>query len=171
MCRKAGHSMMRRAPSTHPPEGPPTRTALMNRHEARWQQPRHPHKPPDRTSKPAPQASEPHRSRSAYSERLRRPTCRLLDERKPPDRTTDATGTTVRESRSRGCYQAALYNFERPHEALGQQVPASRYRPSLRPMPDRLPAPEYDSHEIVRTVSATKAYVSFKGRLWKVPAR
>src|SRR5260221_55599 len=58
-----------------------------------------------------------------------------------------------------------VYNYERPHEALGQQVPASRYRPSLRPMPDRLPAPEYDSHEIVRTVSATTAYVSFKGRL------
>jgi transposase InsO family protein len=63
-----------------------------------------------------------------------------------------------------------VYNFERPHEALGQQVPASRYRPSLRSMPDRLPAPEYDSHEIVRTVSTTKAYVSFQGRLWKVPA-
>jgi transposase InsO family protein len=62
-----------------------------------------------------------------------------------------------------------VYNFERPHEALGQQVPASRYRPSLRAMPDRLPAPEYDSHEIVRIVPATKAYVSFKGRLWKVP--
>ena len=62
-----------------------------------------------------------------------------------------------------------VYNFERPHEALGQQVPASRYRPSLRSMPDRLSAPEYDSHEIVRTVSTTKAYVSFKGRLWKVP--
>jgi transposase InsO family protein len=62
-----------------------------------------------------------------------------------------------------------VYNFERPHEALGQQVPASRYRPSLRPMPDRLPVPEYDSHEIVRSVSSTKAYVSFKGRLWKVP--
>jgi hypothetical protein len=33
-----------------------------------------------------------------------------------------------------------------------------------------LPAPEYDGHEIVRSVSTTKAYVSFKGRLWKVPA-
>ena len=62
-----------------------------------------------------------------------------------------------------------VYNFERPHEALGQQVPASRYRPSFRSMPDHLPTPEYDSHEIVRSVSATKAYVSFKGRLWKVP--
>ena len=62
-----------------------------------------------------------------------------------------------------------VYNFERPHEALDQQVPASRYRPSKRPMPERLPEPEYDSHEIVRTVPATKAYVSFKGDPWKVP--
>jgi hypothetical protein len=36
-------------------------------------------------------------------------------------------------------------------------------------MPDHLAVPEYDSHEIVRTVPATKAYISFKGRLWKVP--
>ena len=62
-----------------------------------------------------------------------------------------------------------VYNFERPHEALDQQVPASRYRPSKRPMPDVLPEPEYDSTEIVRTVSRTKAYISFKGRPWKVP--
>ncbi|MDP4360486.1 integrase core domain-containing protein, partial [Escherichia coli] len=38
-----------------------------------------------------------------------------------------------------------IYNFERPHEALGQQVPASRYRPSLRRMPEHLPEPEYSS--------------------------
>ncbi len=63
----------------------------------------------------------------------------------------------------------AIYNLERPHEALSMEVPASRYRPSLRPMPPRLPEVEYDSNEIVRTVSTTKAYVSFKGRLWKVP--
>jgi len=62
-----------------------------------------------------------------------------------------------------------VYNFERPHEALDQQVPASRYRPSKRPMPERLPEPEYDSQEIVRTVPATKAYVSFNGDPWKVP--
>ena len=36
-------------------------------------------------------------------------------------------------------------------------------------MPDRLPEVEYDEGEIVRTVSTTKDYVSFKGRLWKVP--
>jgi hypothetical protein len=32
-----------------------------------------------------------------------------------------------------------------------------------------LPQIEYDEHEIVRTVGTTKSYVSFKGRLWKVP--
>jgi transposase InsO family protein len=62
-----------------------------------------------------------------------------------------------------------VYNFERPHEAIGQQVPASRYQPSQRAMPDRLPTVEYDAHEIVRIVPNTKAYVSFKNQLWKVP--
>jgi transposase InsO family protein len=62
-----------------------------------------------------------------------------------------------------------IYNFERPHEALGQQPPASRYRPSPRAMPKRLPEVEYDHGETVRTVPSTKAYVSFKGQLWKVP--
>jgi transposase InsO family protein len=63
----------------------------------------------------------------------------------------------------------SIYNHERPHEALCQDVPASRYRPSPRPMPDRMPQVEYDEADIVRTVGTTKAYVSFKGRLWKVP--
>lgn len=62
-----------------------------------------------------------------------------------------------------------VYNLDRPHEALGQNVPASRYQPSPRAMPDRLPEVQYDCTEIVRTVSTTKAYVAFKGRLWKVP--
>lgn len=62
-----------------------------------------------------------------------------------------------------------VYNFERPHQALDQEVPASRYRPSPRPMPDRLGKAEYDAGEIVRTVGLTKDYISFKGRLWKVP--
>lgn len=63
----------------------------------------------------------------------------------------------------------AIYNLDRPHEALHYDVPASRYRPSERPMPERLPTVEYDEHETVRSVSTTKAYVSFKGLLWKVP--
>jgi transposase InsO family protein len=62
-----------------------------------------------------------------------------------------------------------VYNLDRPHEALDQEVPASRYRPSARTMPERLPAVQYDQGEIVRQVGTTKAYLSFKGRLWKVP--
>jgi transposase InsO family protein len=62
-----------------------------------------------------------------------------------------------------------IYNLERPHQALDQDVPASRYRPSTRSMPDRLPTIEYDAHEIVRAIPTTKDYVSFKGRRWIVP--
>ena len=62
-----------------------------------------------------------------------------------------------------------VYNLERPHEALGQEVPASRYRPSVRPMPNRLPQVEYDQNETVRIVSSTKDYISFKGRPRLVP--
>lgn len=62
-----------------------------------------------------------------------------------------------------------VYNFERPHEALDQDVPANRYRPSARSMPSCLPNVEYDEHEIVRIVPSTKDYISFKARRWKVP--
>lgn len=61
------------------------------------------------------------------------------------------------------------YNHERPHEALDQACPVSRYRVSPRFMPDQVPSPQYDEHDIIRTVSTTKAYVRFKGRLWRVP--
>lgn len=63
----------------------------------------------------------------------------------------------------------SVYNFERPHEAIGDGVPASRYRPSPRAMPERLPEVEYDEGETVRRVPRSKDYVAFKGRCWKVP--
>lgn len=44
------------------------------------------------------------------------------------------------------------YNFERPHEALGQKRPASFYQPSLRPYPVKVPEVEYHSNVIVRRV-------------------
>lgn len=62
-----------------------------------------------------------------------------------------------------------IYNFERPHQGIGQAVPGSRYRPSPRAMPGRLPEPAYDEGEILRRVPTSKDYISFKGRLWKVP--
>jgi putative transposase len=45
------------------------------------------------------------------------------------------------------------YNEERPHEALGDQPPASRYEPSRRSLPARLPPIEYPGHMEVRRVS------------------
>jgi transposase InsO family protein len=62
-----------------------------------------------------------------------------------------------------------VYNLDRPHQALGQQVPADRYRPSSRAMPANPVQVTYDEHEIVRRVPTTKDYVQYKGRLWKVP--
>jgi transposase InsO family protein len=62
-----------------------------------------------------------------------------------------------------------LYNYERPHEALDLATPSSRWRRSSRSMPKQPPAVEYDEGEVVRVVSSTKAYISFKGRLHRVP--
>lgn len=62
-----------------------------------------------------------------------------------------------------------IYNLERPHEALDQEVPASRYRPSPRAMPEHVLEIDYDEGEIVRTIPASKDYISFKGRPWIVP--
>jgi putative transposase len=45
------------------------------------------------------------------------------------------------------------YNQERPHEALAYQVPAARYQPSPRRLPDVLPPIEYPGHLEVRLVS------------------
>jgi transposase InsO family protein len=56
------------------------------------------------------------------------------------------------------------YNTERPHEALHLEVPASRYRPSLRPMPEKLPAVEYLAQDEVRKVRI-KGEVKFQGHL------
>jgi hypothetical protein len=40
-----------------------------------------------------------------------------------------------------------------PHEALGQEVPASAYRPSDRPFPNKLPPLDYPTHFEVSRVS------------------
>ena len=62
-----------------------------------------------------------------------------------------------------------LYNHHRPHQGIDMEVPASRYRPSSRPFPGRLPEPVYDHGEIVRRVDPTRAYIKFMGRPWHVP--
>lgn len=45
------------------------------------------------------------------------------------------------------------YNTLRPHEALDDATPASRWTPSPRPFPERIAPPEYPGHVEVRRVS------------------
>ena len=44
------------------------------------------------------------------------------------------------------------YNHERPHQALNQTAPAHSYAPSPRPLPDRLPEPDYPREADIRRV-------------------
>jgi len=55
------------------------------------------------------------------------------------------------------------YNLVRPHEALGQRTPATRYTPSARPFPAQLPQVEYDSGDEVRRVRGS-GQIQYKGR-------
>ena len=64
-------------------------------------------------------------------QRLRPPVCR-------PSNSFDAFRT--------------VYNGERPHQALGQQTPASRYQPSPRRYPERVDDPYYGQDVAVRRV-------------------
>src|SRR5262249_10216632 len=54
------------------------------------------------------------------------------------------------------------------HEALGLKTPASRYQPSPRPFPDRLPLVAYAGGAILRKVQ-DRGWISFKGRDIKQP--
>jgi transposase InsO family protein len=60
-----------------------------------------------------------------------------------------------------------VYNTERPHEALGLAVPASRYAPSLRPFPETLPPIEYPAGLPVRKIQQG-GHFTFHGRGFKV---
>lgn len=60
-----------------------------------------------------------------------------------------------------------IYNHERPHEALALEVPASRYRASLRCYPEVLPAIEYNAADVVRSVRPN-GQVNFEGTAYFV---
>jgi transposase InsO family protein len=59
------------------------------------------------------------------------------------------------------------YNLERPHEACGMAPPVSRYSPSPRPYPERLPEVEYGPGDQVRIV-ADHGDISFAARKWYI---
>ncbi len=58
----------------------------------------------------------------------------------------------------------AVYNLERPHEAIGLATPIQRYAPSPRAFPDRLPEPAYGPDDAVRAVHGG-GQLSYRGRL------
>jgi len=60
-----------------------------------------------------------------------------------------------------------IYNRERPHEALGLAVPASRWHASPASFPETLPAPDYYETDTVRRVYAHGG-VSLRGRRIKL---
>jgi transposase InsO family protein len=62
-----------------------------------------------------------------------------------------------------------VYNNERPHQSLGQNVPASRYRPSPRSLPSKLREPEYEEGAILRRAGSVKANIRFGKRRWHMP--
>jgi len=71
---------------------------------------------------------------------------------------------TARAQQRRFTRFCAEYNDDRPHEALGDQTPASCYHPSPRALPPRVPAVEYPGHWDIRRVSPI-GQVSWAGRL------
>lgn len=60
-----------------------------------------------------------------------------------------------------------VYNHERPHQALGMAVPASRYQVSPRTFPEVLPGIEYSPGDIVRKVQ-DQGRISFHNRDFRV---
>lgn len=59
------------------------------------------------------------------------------------------------------------YNIERPHQALDDQVPIDRYRPSHRAFPEVLPPVEYDQTDQVRKV-ASNGTIGYQGQTYKI---
>lgn len=62
-----------------------------------------------------------------------------------------------------------IYNQLRPHQSLDMKPPISRYKPSPRTMPDKLPDILYDTADIVRKIPKDQPRLAFKGQSWRVP--
>ena len=70
---------------------------------------------------------------------------------------------TFRAQKRRTTAWIAYYNCERPHEALGQRVPAQIYWPSNRPMPKQLPKVNYPRAWDTRRVR-NRGHIKWQGR-------
>jgi putative transposase len=69
--------------------------------------------------------------------------------------TCDPPAQTAAEQQRRFDAFREEYNFERPHEALGQEPPSRFYTASPRPFRERLEDPCYGPHEQVRRVRSS----------------
>lgn len=78
------------------------------------------------------------------------------------EETANPPKTNMKEQQKAFDYFREEFNTERPHEALGQEVPASLYVPSQRIFPEKLPEVEYESWVTVRQVR-TNGYIKWKG--------
>lgn len=81
--------------------------------------------------------------------------------------TTRPAAHTRREQQQRFDAFRVRYNTERPHEALGDATPSSRWTPSPRPYPERIAPPAYPASLEVRRIS-TGGTLSFGGHPWFV---
>lgn len=77
--------------------------------------------------------------------------------------TTRPAGANLLQQQERFDSFRHEYNFERPHEALDMQCPATKYQRSLRMYPKHLPEPEYALYDTTRVVNRC-GHISFKGR-------
>jgi transposase InsO family protein len=68
------------------------------------------------------------------------------------DQTSQPPAANASEQQARFDVFRRHYNEERPHEALGQRLPAEIYTRSQRAMPDRVEDPWYDADHQVRRV-------------------
>jgi len=80
--------------------------------------------------------------------------------------TSKPAAATLAEQQARFDAFRAHYNAERPHETLGQVVPASLWQASPRRMPDRLEEPWYDADHEVRRVQASGDIRWRRGRVF-----
>ncbi|HOE12720.1 MAG TPA: integrase core domain-containing protein [bacterium] len=72
---------------------------------------------------------------------------------------------TLRKQQERFDRFLEEYNWERPHEALGQIPPGELYEPSARPYPGKVPEMEYSEDRQVRCVKGS-GEISWRNRHW-----
>ncbi len=66
--------------------------------------------------------------------------------------TTAPPAASATEQQARFDHDRHAFNHHRPHEALGQTMPAEHYHSSPRPLPTVVPEPWYDAEHAVRRV-------------------